>query len=217
MKITEDMVDYISQLSRLQLPAEEKTAMTAELERIVAYMDVLNSLDTTDVEPLSHIFPLKNVLRSDEVVPSYDRETLLALDATVVLYRGGEVPLEAFMASPIAFNDILLKVRIRDDGRRAAYQSVRRSTTDFPTLAAAVSCLNGQWTVSVGARPARAVRCESAAACLNEGKGAAAAGQAAAGELTYGTDLRAGADYRKKLAAVLVRRAAEQCMEENKG
>ena len=142
---------------------------------------------------------------------------LLALDATVVLYRGGEVPLEAFMASPIAFNDILLKVRIKDDGRRSAYQSVRRSTTDFPTLAAAVSCRGGQWTVSVGARPARAVRCESAAACLNEGKGAAAAGQAAAGELTYGTDLRAGADYRKKLAAVLVRRAAEQCMEENKG
>lgn len=78
MKITEDMVDYISQLSRLQLPAEEKIAMTAELERIVAYMDVLNTLDTTDVEPLSHIFPLKNVLRSDKVVPSYDRETLLA-------------------------------------------------------------------------------------------------------------------------------------------
>ena len=78
MKITEDMVDYISQLSRLQLPAEEKTAMTAELELIVAYMDVLHTLDTTDVEPLSHIFPLKNVLRSDEVVPSYDRETLLA-------------------------------------------------------------------------------------------------------------------------------------------
>ena len=72
MKITEDMVDYISQLSRLQLPAEEKTAMTAELERIVAYMDVLNTLDTTDVEPLSHIIPLKNVLRSDEGIPSYD-------------------------------------------------------------------------------------------------------------------------------------------------
>ena len=142
---------------------------------------------------------------------------LLALDATVVLYRGGEIPLDRFMASPIAFDDILLKVRIRDDGRRAAYQSVRRSTTDFPTLAAAVSCRGGQWTVSVGARPARAVRAEGAAACLNEGKGAAAAGQAAAGELTYGTDLRAGADYRRKLAAVLVRRAAEQCMEENKG
>ena len=70
MKITETLVDYISQLSRLQLPTEEKTAMTAELERIVAYMDVLNRLDTADVEPLSHIFPLKNVLRADEVTPS---------------------------------------------------------------------------------------------------------------------------------------------------
>ena len=142
---------------------------------------------------------------------------LLALDATVVLYRGGEVPLAQFMATPISFDDILLKVRIRDDGRRAAYQSARRSSTDFPTMAVAVSCLDGRWTVSVGARPARAVRSEQAARCLNDGLGAAAAGQAAAEELTYGTDLRAGADYRRKLAAVLVRRAAEQCMEENKG
>ena len=142
---------------------------------------------------------------------------LLALDATVVLYRGGEMSLAQFMAAPISFDDILLKVRIKDDGRRAAYQSVRRSSTDFPTLAAAVSCLDGQWTVSVGARPARAVRAEEAARCLNDGLGAAAAGHAAAEELTYGTDLRAGADYRRKLAAVLVRRAAEQCMEENKG
>ena len=78
MKITETLVDYISQLSRLQLPAEEKTAMTAALERIVAYMDVLNRLDTAGVEPLSHIFPLKNVLRADEVTPSYDRAALLA-------------------------------------------------------------------------------------------------------------------------------------------
>lgn len=78
MKITETLVDYISQLSRLQLPAEEKIAMTVELERIVAYMDVLNRLDTAGVEPLSHIFPLKNVLRADEVTPSYDRAALLA-------------------------------------------------------------------------------------------------------------------------------------------
>ena len=78
MKITEEMVDYISQLSRLQLPPEEKTAMTAELEQIVGYMDVLNTLETTDVEPLSHVFPVKNVMRADQVVPSYDRASLLA-------------------------------------------------------------------------------------------------------------------------------------------
>ena len=78
MNITEEMVDYISQLSRLQLPAEERTAMTAQLEDIVAYMDVLGTLDTADVEPLSHVFPIKNVLRPDQVAPSFPRADLLA-------------------------------------------------------------------------------------------------------------------------------------------
>ena len=73
-----ELVDYISQLSRLELEAEEKQAMTAQLEQIIAYMDVLNQLDTTGVEPMSHVFPVKNVLREDEVLPSQDRSELLA-------------------------------------------------------------------------------------------------------------------------------------------
>ena len=78
MKITEELVDYVSTLSRLRLPREEKARMTGELEQIVTYMDTLNTLDTDGVEPMSHIFPLKNVLRADEVVPSADREVLLS-------------------------------------------------------------------------------------------------------------------------------------------
>ena len=78
MKITEELVDYVSTLSRLRLPQEEKAKMAGELEQIVTYMDTLNTLDTDGVEPLSHIFPLKNVLRADEVVPSADREVLLS-------------------------------------------------------------------------------------------------------------------------------------------
>ncbi len=78
MKITTELVDYISELSRLELQCGEKQAMTAELERIVAYMDVLNRLDTGGVEPMSHVFPVKNVLREDEVAPSQDRAELLA-------------------------------------------------------------------------------------------------------------------------------------------
>ena len=77
-KITEEMVDYVSILSRLKLPQEEKERMTGELEQILVYMDVLDGLDTSGVEPMSHVFPLKNVLRSDEVVPSGDRAELLA-------------------------------------------------------------------------------------------------------------------------------------------
>lgn len=78
MKITEEMVDYVSILSRLKLPQEEKERMTGELEQILVYMDVLDGLDTSGVEPMSHVFPLKNVLRPDEVMPSGDRAELLA-------------------------------------------------------------------------------------------------------------------------------------------
>lgn len=77
MKITEEMVDYVSALARLKLPEEEKASMAAELEQILAYMDVLNQLDTDGVEPMSHVFPVKNVLRPDEVEPSLDRAALL--------------------------------------------------------------------------------------------------------------------------------------------
>ena len=77
MKITEEMVDYVSILSRLKLPQEEKERMTGELEQILVYMDVLDGLDTSGAEPMSHIVPLKNVLREDETAPSMDRGELL--------------------------------------------------------------------------------------------------------------------------------------------
>ena len=77
MKITEEMVDYVSALSRLRLPEEEKVKVAAELEQIIGYMDVLNTLDTSGVEPMSHVFPVKNVLRPDVVEPSADRAELL--------------------------------------------------------------------------------------------------------------------------------------------
>ncbi len=78
MQITTELVDYISQLSRLSLLEDEKQAMTAHLERIVDYMDTLNRLDTADIEPMSHVFPVKNVLREDVAEPSMDRAALLA-------------------------------------------------------------------------------------------------------------------------------------------
>ena len=84
MKITAGLVDRLAGLSRLELEAGEKRAMTAQLEQIVACMDVLNQLDTTGVEPLSHVFPVKNVFREDVVFTSkqeaerlLDRERLM--------------------------------------------------------------------------------------------------------------------------------------------
>lgn len=77
MNITAELIDYLAGLSRLEVQ-EERHAMTAELERILAYMEVLNRLDTQGVEPMSHVFPVKNVLREDQVIPSQDRAELLA-------------------------------------------------------------------------------------------------------------------------------------------
>ena len=77
MKVTTELVDYLSDLARLGLPQEEKARMTGELEGILAYMEVLNTLDTQGVEPLSHVFPVKNVWREDETAPSFDRGELL--------------------------------------------------------------------------------------------------------------------------------------------
>ena len=68
MEITKEMVDYVSELSRLSLPEAEKAEMAEKLEQIIDYVEILNRLDTEGVEPMSHTFPVKNVLREDEVV-----------------------------------------------------------------------------------------------------------------------------------------------------
>lgn len=76
MKITDEMIDYISQLARLELSGEEKEKGKEEIGKIIDYMDTLNTLDTTDIEAMSHAFPVKNVFREDVVKPSVDREII---------------------------------------------------------------------------------------------------------------------------------------------
>lgn len=78
MNITEDLIGRIAHLSRLSLPEEEAAAMTAELEKILQYMEVLEGLDTAGVEPMPQVIPLENVLRADEAEPSQARGELLA-------------------------------------------------------------------------------------------------------------------------------------------
>lgn len=77
MKITEELVDYVSVLSRLKLDETERAEMAGELEKIVTYMEALEQVDTDGVEPMSHVLPIANVLRPDVVEPSFDREALL--------------------------------------------------------------------------------------------------------------------------------------------
>jgi aspartyl-tRNA(Asn)/glutamyl-tRNA(Gln) amidotransferase subunit C len=78
MLITDEMVDYVAELSRLELGEEEKARVREELASIVDYVDILSTVDTEGVEAMSHVFPVHNVFRADEVQPSQDRAELLA-------------------------------------------------------------------------------------------------------------------------------------------
>ena len=65
-------------MARLSLSDDEKAKIKDEIGKIIDYMDILNQLDTAGVEPMSHVLPVTNVFRKDEVAPSYDREAILA-------------------------------------------------------------------------------------------------------------------------------------------
>lgn len=77
MPVTIKDVEYIANLARLEFKEEEKEKFTEQFNRILEYMDKLNELDTTDVEPLYHVIDIKNVFREDIVKPSYPREEIL--------------------------------------------------------------------------------------------------------------------------------------------
>ena len=79
MKITIDEVEYVAKLARLKLSDEDKVLFTQQLDSILLYIDKLNELDTTNVPPTSHVLQLENVMREDEVKPSYPAEDVLAI------------------------------------------------------------------------------------------------------------------------------------------
>lgn len=71
--LTRDQVLRIAQLARLTLKQEEIDTMTKELSSILTYIDVLNEVDTSSVEPTAQVTGLTNTLRDDVVIPSSAR------------------------------------------------------------------------------------------------------------------------------------------------
>ena len=77
-KITRAEVEHVARLARLELSEDEKGRMTAQLDAMLGYIDTLNSLDTSGVEPTATVIPMVSVMREDVVRPSLDREEALA-------------------------------------------------------------------------------------------------------------------------------------------
>lgn len=63
--ISDETIEYVGILAKLELSREEKEQARRDMGRMLDYIDKLNELDVTGVEPLSHIFPINNVFRED--------------------------------------------------------------------------------------------------------------------------------------------------------
>ena len=78
MTITRQDAEHVALLSRLEFSGEELDKFTGQLDAILEYIDVLNQVDTSGVEPLAHVLDLKNVVRPDVVRTSLSRELALS-------------------------------------------------------------------------------------------------------------------------------------------
>ena len=121
--------------------------------------------------------------------------------------------------------EIIEKIVIKKDGRKSSYQMFRNSRGDFPILNLAASRTEaGQWIVTVGARGPKAIRAEKTAAFLSDKLSQKAlkaedveaviqeAGEILVSEVTFTSNMRASAEYRRILGKVLLGKAVREVM-----
>ncbi len=78
MPLTRKDVEHVATLARLDLAEEEKDLLLRQLGDILGYVEKLGRLRTDDVPPTSHVLPIVNVFRADEVVPSFPPEDIMS-------------------------------------------------------------------------------------------------------------------------------------------
>ena len=77
MEVNDALVDKLAHLARLKFDASEKEEIKKDLQKMIAFVEKLNELDTKGVEPMLHMSEETNVLREDEVKGSITREDAL--------------------------------------------------------------------------------------------------------------------------------------------
>lgn len=71
-------IEHVALLARLKLSEREKELFSKQVGGIIDYINKLNELDTTNIEPTAHILAIKNVFREDtEARPSLPRDKAL--------------------------------------------------------------------------------------------------------------------------------------------
>ncbi len=144
-----------------------------------------------------------------------DVTTLLtAMDAAVVLYKNGIVPLEEFNKMK-RDKDLLLAVHVPKEPVRVAYEAHRNAATDFPVLNVCVALRGEQLTICVGARPCGTVTTKyHVDTAKNVVEYAELVAKDQAEKLIFADNARGSAAYRQHLCRVLVGRAVRSVCEE---
>jgi len=134
---------------------------------------------------------------------------LLALETEVELFKAGRMSLADFLARPKE-KDLLVRLWIKETKHLATFLSFRNSASDYSVLNVAISKLDNHWTIAVGARPSKATIAVSASAMLAQEEQTLEmiekVAQRASEELSFGTNTRGTAAYRKALCKALVKR-----------
>ncbi len=68
MKINQQDVEHVARLARLSLNPDDLKTMTGQMDAILGYVDKLNELDTSGIEPMAHAVPMSNAFREDEII-----------------------------------------------------------------------------------------------------------------------------------------------------
>lgn len=154
-----------------------------------------------------------------------------ALGAKVQLHKAGIMDLDEFAALPRTTHDVLVSVIVPKNAKGVVYLSQRNQSTDFPVLTCAVANRSGRYVAVIGASPYMAEPVwdeEGILDCLADAKtdGNAAltdnsesnakidkfAGYVAE-HIRFGSNIRAGAEYREMICRVLTRRAVTQSLD----
>ena len=91
MEVTDQLIDHLANLSRLKFSEAERVELKVDLQKMITFVQKLQEIDTTGIEPLTHMGSVLNALRSDEVGGMISREEAL-LNAPVKDHQFFKVP-----------------------------------------------------------------------------------------------------------------------------
>ena len=78
MEVTDELIENLANLAMLEFDTDEKVEIRQDLQKMIAFIEKLQELDTEGIEPLIHMSDAVNVLRDDVVQGSMSREEALA-------------------------------------------------------------------------------------------------------------------------------------------